>query len=161
MESEEAARHDASDALRGAAQAREKLARRVNAPWWYKLGTALSTLAIFLGTGLFEGLPLLGRQETVGNTVIVLGAIIGPVVLVSALKNATGVSTDRYANGLGWWYAVVFGLLVVGFSLQAYAGVSWSLPAAGAVAFVATLVTERHIDTVLRRGLASETPPDD
>lgn len=89
---------------------------------------------------------------------IILGAVIGPVSLVSTLKNTTGVSIDRYANGLGWWYAVVFVLLVIGFVLHAYAGMSLALPVTGVVAFVATLLRERHIDRVLRRRIATSSP---
>lgn len=156
MASDEAiTRHEAIDALRGGAQAQQELARRVTAPWWYKLGTALSTLAIFVGIGLFQGIPVLGTHETVGNAVVVVGAIIGPAVLLTALKNTIGVATDRYGDGLGWWYAIVFGLLALAFVLEMSAGVSVAFPVAGAVAFVVTLLTERHIDTVLRRRIAA------
>lgn len=165
MESDDAVRrHEATDAIRGAARAREKLAERVTAPWWYTVGVALSVFAIFLGLGLVEGLPGLGDQGTAGNALIAAGAVIAPVALVSALKNATGVSTDRYANGLGWWYAVAFVLLALGFALQAYADVPFALPVAGVVALVATVMRERQIDTVLRRSLthpAVESPSDD
>lgn len=159
MESDDATRQrEAEEAIQGGARAREKLARRMTAPWWYSFGTALSILAIFLGLGLLEGLPGLGSHGTAGNTLIILGAVIGPVALVSTLKNTTGVSIDRYANGLGWWYTVVFALLVVGFVLHAYAGMSLALPVTGAVAFVATLLRERHIDTVLRHRIATSAP---
>lgn len=159
MESDDAMRQrEAKEAIEGVAQARQRLAQHMTTPWWYSLGTALSILAIFLGLGLLEGLPGLGSQGTAGNTMIILGAVIGPVALVSALKNATGISIDRYANGLGWWYASVFVLLAIGFGLHAFAGLSLALPVTGALAFTATLLRERHIDTLLRRRVATRAP---
>lgn len=159
MESDDAAkRHEASETIRSATQARGKLAQRLAAPWWYSFGTALSILAIFLGLGLLEGLPGLDSQGAAGNAMIIMGAVIGPVALVSALKNTTGVAIDRYANGLGWWYAAVFALLAISFVLSAYADMSLALPVAGVVAFVATLLRERHIDKVLAHRVAASTP---
>lgn len=151
---------EAEEAIHSVDQARERLAERMAAPWWYSFGTALSILAIFLGLGLLEGLPGSGSQGAAGNALIILGAVIGPVALVSTLKNTTGVAIDRYANGLGWWYVVVFVLLAIGFALHAYAGMSLALPLTGAVAFVATLLRERHIDKVLRHRIAASSSED-
>ena len=152
MESNDAAKwHDANQSLRRVNQSRAKLAQRVTTPWWYKFGAALAVFTVFLAIGLVTSGPGTGTNEFAGNLAIILGAAIAPAVLLVALKRTTGVATDRYAKDSEWWYAVVFGLLIVAFVLQSYIGVPFALILAGLLAFVATLIRERYIDTVQRR----------
>ncbi|WP_220457980.1 MULTISPECIES: hypothetical protein [unclassified Actinotalea] len=153
METRESATpDDARAALRQLDDARALLAERIASPWWYRLGAASCTTSMFVGMGLLVGRPeARGTTESVATLLITLGAVVAPVVLLWALKRATGVSVERYAEGLGAWYVVVFGLLALAFALQAFAGVPAALHVAGAVAFVATVVTERRIDERLRR----------
>jgi len=140
--------HHARDALRDVGHARDNLASRLRAPWWYRIGVALCTLALFVGMGLYVGNE--NTSDTLANTVIVLGAVVAPAVLLALLKNATGVSIDRYSKGLGSWCVLVFGLLIIAFPLQAWAGVRYALPVAGVIAGVATYFRERRIDTLVQ-----------
>jgi len=141
--------HDADDALRRADRARRNLAGKVGAPWWYHWGAALATTAVFVGLGL-----TISGSETLGTIVLVLGAIIGPALLMSGLRRATGVALDRYSLGLGLWSIIVFGLLFVAFPLHVWAEMALALPIAGVIAGVVTLWRERRIDTLWRTRLA-------
>lgn len=139
--------HNADDTLRDLDQSRQRLAERMTAPWWYRLGAAWCTLLIFVGMGMMIGDDEAGfGGDASATALIVLGALVGPPALLTLLKRRTGVSVDRYRHGLGVWYAIVFGLLVIGFALQMWVGLSGALAVAGALAFVATLFTERQID---------------
>lgn len=138
----------AHEAMRDIEQARANLAARVESPWWYRVGAALATTSIFVGMGLTL---TDGVSETLATTVLVLGAIVGPAALLAALKRSTGISVDRYAEGLGSWYVIVFGLLVVSFALQLWVGVPHAMLVAGVVAGVCTLLRERRIDDIVRR----------
>ncbi|WP_432507203.1 hypothetical protein [Kineococcus arenarius] len=143
---------DARAALQELAGTRRRLAERITSPWWYRLGAAACTASLFLGTGLLVGRPDAGSStESASTLLIVFGAILAPMALLAALKRSTGVSIERYGEGLGTWYAVVFGLFTLGFVLQAFAGVPFALPVAGIGAFVATVLTEQRIDDLLRR----------
>ncbi len=143
---------DARAALQETTDARQRLAERIISPSWYRLGAASCTASMFVGMGLLVGRPEAGGSTESASTLLILfGAILGPMALLWALRRSTGVSIERYGEGLGAWYVVVFGLLLLGFSLQAFVGVPFALPAAGVVAFVATVVTERRIDDLLRR----------
>ncbi|GAA1436904.1 hypothetical protein GCM10009616_37770 [Microlunatus lacustris] len=147
---------DARVALQETTNAGQRLAERMTSPWWYRLGAASCTASMFVGTGLLVGRPEAGGStESASTLLIVFGAILGPLALLWALRRSTGVSIERYGEGLGAWYVVVFGLLVLGFALQAFAGVPFALSAAGVAAFVATVVTERRIDDLLRRRVRS------
>lgn len=148
---DDGATSDVDGVLDDVARARSELADRVAAPWWYRLGAAASTMSIFVGLGFTVGGAGMPTDDLTGMVVVVLGAVIGPALLLTALKNATGVSLDRYASGLGGWYVTVFGLVVAGFVLQVHADVPLALPVAGVIAFGATLVSERRIDALLRR----------
>ncbi|WP_243885026.1 hypothetical protein [Cellulomonas fengjieae] len=153
MESSPRATPDAArTALQGVDDARRRLATQISTPWWYRVGSASCTASMFVGTGLLVGRPEAGgATESTAMMLVVFGAILAPMVLLWALKRSTGVSVERYAQGLGAWYVVVFSLFALGFALQAFAGVPWALLAAGAVGFVATLLSERRIDGLLRR----------
>jgi hypothetical protein len=143
---------DAQAALRQVDRTQQRLATRLAAPWWYRLGAALCTLSLFVGMGLITGRP--DADDSAGSAaslIVVVGAVVGPSALLVALRRWSGVSLDRYAEGMGPWYAVVFGLLGVAFVLQAFAGVPFALLGAGALAFVATFVNERRLDDVVRR----------
>lgn len=141
---------DALATLQGLNSARQRIADRLTSPWWYRLGAALCTASLFVGTGLVVGVADPSRStETWSSLLVVLGAVVAPFALLSGLKRSTGVSVDRYAQGLGAWYAVVFTLFAVAFALQQFAGVAHALTVAGAGAFLATLLTERHIDALL------------
>ncbi|QCB94795.1 hypothetical protein [Cellulomonas shaoxiangyii] len=143
---------DAQAALRRLDDARERLAERITSPWWYRLGAAACTASMFVGAGLIVGRPASGSSaESASMMLIVLGAIVAPMVLLWALRRSTGMSVERYAEGMGTWYAVVFGLFAVGFVLQAFAGVPWAMTVAGVGAAVATVVRERSLDGLLRR----------
>lgn len=143
---------DALVSLQELTDVRRRLAERITSPWWYRLGAAVCTASLFIGMGLLVGRPEAGSSaESAAILLIVFGAILVPMALLAALKRSTGISIERYGEGLGTWYAIVFGLLVLGFVLQAFAGVPFALPVAGVGAFVATLLTERRIDDLLRR----------
>ena len=144
--------NDARAALQEIIDTRRRLAERITSPWWYRLGAAACTASLFLGVGLLVGRPEAGNStESASMLLIVFGAILAPMALLTALKRSTGVSIERYGEGLGTWYAVVFGLFALGFVLQAFVGVALALPVAGIGAFVATVLTERRIDDLLRR----------
>ena len=136
-------------------QARHRLAARVQAPWWYHLGAALCTAALFLGIGLYMRADLAGLAGggAMATALTILGAIVGPPLLLAALKLRTGIAVDRYARGLGAWYVVVFGVLVIATTVQIATGLTQLLFLGAAVAFVATLLLERHIDRLLQRRL--------
>lgn len=141
---------DALASLQKLTSAQQRIADRVASPWWYGLGAALCTASLFVGTGLVVGDPDPSRSaETGSSLLVVLGAVVAPLALLSGLKRSTGVSVDRYSQGLGAWYVIVFTLFAVAFVLQQFAGVAFALPAAGVGAFVATLLTERRIDALL------------
>ena len=137
--------------LQALTSARERIADRVTAPWWYRSGAALRTACLFLGMGLVVGRPDPGSAaETGSSLLIVLGACIAPVALLWGLKRSSGVSIDRYAQRMAAWYAAVFSLLAVAFVLQQVLGVPHALAMAGVAAFVVTLVNERRIDAAVR-----------
>lgn len=143
---------DALVTLQELTDMRGRLAERITSPWWYRLGAAACTVSLFIGTGLLVGRPEVGSSaESTSMLLVVFGAILGPMALLAALKRSTGMSIERYAEGLGTWYAIVFGLFALGFVLQAFAGVPFALSVAGVGAFVATVLTERRIDDLLRR----------
>jgi hypothetical protein len=144
---------DAQESLQRIHHSRDKLAQRITTPWWYKLGAAFAIFAGFLGIGLVTEGPGTATYESAGNLAVALGAVIIPALLLVALKRTTGVVTDRYVKDSGWWYTIVFGLLLVGLVLQAYAGVPFALILAGVLAFFATIFRERHVDTLQRRRL--------
>lgn len=150
MESRDLTPSAAREALRDVAAAQSDVARRAGAPLWYRLGAALCTSALFLGIGLVVGRPVGDGEESASMVLVVVGAIIAPVLLVAALKRTTGVSTDRYARGMGWWTAQMFVLLGVGFALQAFLDVPYALLLAGVGAFLLTYDRERRIDRALR-----------
>ena len=153
MESEfEGTPDDARAALQEITDTRRRLAARIASPWWYRLGAAACTASLFLGVGLLVGRPEAGSStESASTLLIVFGAIFAPMALLAALKRSTGISVERYSEGLGTWYAVVFGLFALGLVLQAFVGVPLALPVAGVGAFVATVLTERRLDDLLRR----------
>ncbi len=154
MESREASDRDrANEALDDVARARAELARRAGAPWWYRWGIAAATLVMFLGLGFIVGGPGSYGDETIGTAFIVLGAIVAPMVLLGALNNVTGVSMDRYAQGLGWWWVLLFVLLALSFALQALVEVPSALAVGGLVAFMVVVPMESHIDRLLNRRL--------
>jgi hypothetical protein len=141
---------EARSAIQELTEARQRIAERVASPWWYRWGAAASTASLFVGTGLVVGpADPSGDLDTVSTLLTVTGAVVAPAVLLTALKRSTGVSVDRYARGLGAWYAVVFGLFAVAFGLQHLGIAPLALPVAGVGAFLATLVTERRIDSLL------------
>lgn len=146
-------RAQADAAIADVATARERLAHRVQAPWWYRWGIAAAVLVMFFGMGLVVGGPGSLENPSLGTALIAASACIAPVVLLGALKNATGVSVDRYAKGLGWWWLLLFGLLAAAFGLQAVAGVPFALTIGGLIGFAVTVAMERHIDAILRRDL--------
>lgn len=143
---------DADRTLGEVAQTRAALALRLVAPWWYRLGAALCTASLFTGIGLFPTHE--SGSDSLAYALVVLGAIVGPAALTTALKRTTGVAMDRYAQGMGLWYLVVFGLLTVGLVVHVWLQVPYALFAGAAVAFVATLLLERHIDRLTARRLA-------
>lgn len=149
---------DAQRALEEVAGSRRTIAERVSTPWWYRLGSATCTAGLFVGAGLSTAPGTPGDEpSSLGTALTVALAVVGPLALLAALKRATGVSVDRYASGLGTWYAVVFSLFGVALTVQVATGVAYVLPAAGVLAFVATLVTEQRIDVRLRERVASGT----
>ena len=83
-------------------------------------------------------------------SLIVLGACVAPIVLLWALNRSTGISIDRYSQGMAGWYIVTFSLLVVAFVLQAFLHVPFALVAAGLVAYVVTYDRECRLDALLR-----------
>lgn len=143
---------DARAALQELSDTRRQLAERVTSPGWYRLGAAACTASLFLGVGLLVGRRDVGSSaESASTLLVVFGAVLAPMALLAALKRSTGVSVERYGKGLGTWYVVVFGLFALGFVLQAFLDVPLALPVAGIGAFVATVLTERRIDELLRR----------
>lgn len=139
---------DARRALEDVDNSRRSIARRISAPWWYRLGTAICTAGLFVGAGLTTAPG--DEPSSLGALLTVTLAVLAPLALLRALKRATGVSIDRYASGVGTWYAAVFSLFGVALAIQVAAEVAFILPAAGAVAFVATLILEQRIDAQLR-----------
>lgn len=138
-------------------QAHRRLASRVRAPWWYHLGAALCTASLFVGIGLFMRADLAGTDsgESMATALVILGAIFGPPLLLAALKHRTGVAMDRYSRGLGAWYGVVFGTFAIAMATQILTGLPHLLFLGAGVAFVATLLLERHIDALLAQRLTS------
>jgi hypothetical protein len=67
-----------------------------------------------------------------------------------ALHRSTGVSIDRYNEGVARYELVMFALIAVGFLLQGWLRVPFALAAVGVVAFVVQYDIERRIDTSLR-----------
>ena len=141
----------AREALSGAASVRAHLSTKVTAPSWYHWGAAAATAALFFGIGM-----TVSGMESLGSIVLVLGAVVGPAVLLAALRHATGVALDRYSSGMGWWYVVVFGLFVVAFSLEVLGGVPSVLYAAGIIAAGTTLWRERQLDRLIRARVQGE-----
>lgn len=135
------------------ASARAQLAHRVQAPWWYRWGIAAAVLGMFLGMGLVVGGPGSPDHSTLGIALIAFSACIAPIGLLAVLKHSTGVSVDRYVEGLGWWWLLLFGLLAAAFVLQAVAEVPFALPLGGLLGFAVTVAMERHIDALLQRNL--------
>ncbi len=152
MESRDAVTSDeARAALEESTGAQQRIAARVTSPWWYRLGAGLCTASLFIGTGLVVGRAGPGDgAETASTLLVVVGAIVGPIALLSALKRSTGVSVDRYSDGMGAWYVTVFALFALAFALQQFAGVPVALPVASIGAFVVTVLSERRLDTRLR-----------
>lgn len=142
---------DAHAALRDLDDARRRLAAHIRSPWWYCLGAGACTASLFVGAGLLVGQPEGSSNESLAMSLIVCGAVLAPAVLLQALRRATGMALERYADGMATWNVVVFGLFGLGFALQQLAGLSGALFVAGAGAFVATVVRERSLDTRLRR----------
>lgn len=154
MESREAAdRVRANEALNDVASARAKLARRAGAPWWYRWGIAAALMMAFVGISFVVGGPGSYGDETLGTALIVLGAIVAPMALLGALNNVSGVSIDRYAHGLGWWWVLLFALLALSFVLQALFEVPSALAVGGLVAFMVVVPMESYIDRLLNRRL--------
>ena len=141
----------AREALNNAASVRAHLSTKVTAPWWYHWGAAAATAALFIGIGM-----TVAGMESLGPLILVLGAVIGPAVLLSALRNVTGIALDRYSSGMGWWYIVVFGLLIAAFSLELWGGVPYMLYAAGILAAGATLWRERQLDRLVQARVRGE-----
>lgn len=151
MESRDSVTPDeARAALQELTGAQERIAAQVVAPWWYRLGAALCTASLFVGMGLVVGQTNPSdAAETASSLLIVLGAVVAPIALLAGLKRSTGVSVDRYSQGMGVWYVIVFGLLAIAFVLQQFAGVPFALAAGGVGAFIATVFNERRIDALL------------
>lgn len=151
--------HDASSSppgtLEDIQQVQRRLATCVQAPCWYHLGAAVCTASLFLGIGLYMRADLAGLADgtTLATTLTILVAIIGPALLLAALKRRTGIAVDRYARGLGAWYAVVFGMFAIAIAVQIATGLTQLLFLGAAVGFVATLLLERHIDHLLQQRL--------
>lgn len=138
-------------ALRELTTVRGRIADRITSPWWYRVGVSLSTTCLFLGMGLVLGRPDPGSgAEAASSLLIASGACVAPIALLWALKRSTGVSIDRYSQGMAGWCIVMFSLLAVAFVLQQFVGVPFALAAAGVVAFVVTYDRERRIDAPLR-----------
>lgn len=146
---------DAREALEQVTHSRHAIARQASTPWWYRVGAATCTAAMFAGVGLLVGPP--GDTESTGTLLVAVGAAVGPAALLAALRHSSGISLDRYARGLNLWYVLVFSLFAAGLGLQALADVPYALPVAGIPAFIATLVTERRIDARLRERLRAGT----
>lgn len=144
------------DGPEGVSTARRRLAARLVAPWWYRVGAALCTAGLFVGPALlsFEGLV----DESVAHLAVVLLAVVGPLLLLWALQRATGVRIDRYAEGLGAWYAVVFTTWLLGLGAQILWGTPYVLLAGAGVAFVATLLAERRVDRLLAQRVGAGRP---
>lgn len=141
----------ARTALQDLGAARERIAVRISSPWWYRVGIALCTACMFVGMGLLVGRPAPGSGvEAASMSLIVLGACVAPIVLLWALNRSTGISIDRYSQGMAGWYIVTFSLLVVAFVLQAFLHVTFALVAAGLVAYVVTYDRECRLDALLR-----------
>jgi len=151
MESSDSVTPDeARAALQDFTGAQDRIAAQVTSPWWYRLGAALCTASLFVGMGLVVGrTDPSDAAETTSSLLVVLGAVVAPVALLAGLKRSTGVSVDRYSQGMGPWYLVVFLLLAITFALQQFAGIPLAMAVGGIGAFIATLLSERRIDAVL------------
>lgn len=157
MESRDASSQvHAHDALNEVARVRTKLARRVGAPWWYRWGLAAAVLAIFVGMGVAGMGTGTYENETLGISLVLVGGILTPIALLTALKNTTGVSIDRYAEGLSKWWLLLLALLILSFALQTFANVPYALMVGGAFAFVTAAVMERRINQMLNDRLTSD-----
>lgn len=132
--------------------ARSRLADRLASPWWYKLIAALSTASLFVAISF----TLDDIFFSTAMALFVFGAIVGPSLGLAALRRATGVSINRYGEGLGVWYLVVFGIMIVAFVLQYLLQVPYVYYVGAVVAFVATLWLEFHIDRLLRKRMVGD-----
>lgn len=139
-------RDDALDAMRTVESARRRLAKRLTAPWWYKAGIALCVAAAFTGAGLqFQG------YESLGTSLILVGAIIAPIALVSVSESRAGISADRYKKGLGWWWPVsMIALFIACALIQTRLEIPYAMFMGAAVGVVATLLRENQYDSRIR-----------
>lgn len=150
---DDSGRARANEAISEVASARAKLARRVDAPWWYRWGVSTAILTMFLGFGFVIDGPGSYQNETLGIVLVIAGGILAPIALLAVLKSATGVSIDRYAESLGWWWVLLFALLVLSFALQAFFDVPLALFVGGLAAFAVTVAMENRINQILHRRL--------
>ena len=144
----------AQASLQELTSARERIASRITSPWWYRVGAALCVASGFVGTSLLignsgPGVPD-GDSYPAGYVLVALGCCIGLPVLLWALHRSTGVSIDRYSQGMARHEIVMFSLIAVGFLLQGWLRVPFALAAVGVVAFVVMYDNERRIDISLR-----------
>ena len=140
----------AQASLQELTSARERIANRITLPWWYRVGAALCMASGFVGMSLLTGNSGPGGPGYPGGIELTLGCCIGFPVLLWALHRSTGVSIDRYDEGVARHELVIFSLMAVGFLLQGWLRVPFALAAVGVVVLVVQYDIERRIDTSLR-----------
>jgi hypothetical protein len=140
----------AQASLQELTSARERIANRITSPWWYRVGAALCMASGLVGMSLLTGNSGPGGPGYPGGFELMLVCCIGFPVLMWALHRSTGVSIDRYDEGVARYELVMFALIAVGFLLQGWLRVPFALAAVGIVASVVQYDIERRIDTSLR-----------
>lgn len=142
--------YDPRDALADVAASRNSVADRLVTPWWYHPILGLCLAAIVLVNAL--------DLHNVVKLVVALTAAVSMGILVGAYQRLTGLWVDT--RNLGptsrrWWLAyVVVIFVVVGVPfLPAFTDQplpTWLAIAFTAVAFIATVVLGRRIDSAMR-----------
>jgi hypothetical protein len=142
---------DPAEALARAESARAATAARTISPWWYYPGIGLFLLFAFATVSLDRDMIPFG---------VVLGIGLGPLLLTTLLRNATGVWVDRFYATPGtrrissWYGPAIIALAVVGLLLEWVADLRGAMAVAGLVAFAVTVLAGRRLDAVLVRDLS-------
>ncbi|GAA5174104.1 hypothetical protein GCM10023321_77250 [Pseudonocardia eucalypti] len=139
----------AKAALRDVHIARDRLADRIETPWWYRVALGLSMAFTFIAIGSgSEPVALIGG---------IVGCAVIPSVLMWAASRSTGVSMDRYRSAPANLYALgLFALAGLGLWLRFGLGLTWAMIPAGLLALALTLVMEPRIDVAARGNLRSD-----
>ncbi len=143
---------DPAEALARVETARAATVGRAVSPWWYYPGTGLFLLYAFATVSIDWDMIPFG---------VIIGIGLGPLLLTTLARNATGVWIDRFYATPGtrrissWYGPAVVALGVVGLLLEWVADLRGAMAVAGAIVFVITVLAGRRLDAVLVRDLSA------